>query len=110
MRRNSRWVFPFSLFVTGDQRQPPGVQVKGTEREIGTSIFREGTVNWAIFMMIKSNLCIAQPRGVSSGPDYYFTIGSPEVFERQLKEAQEVLGIDIADYLHVTYEETFDFG
>lgn len=43
-----------------------------------------------------------------SGPDYYFTIGSTEVFERQLKEAQELLGLDLADFIHVTYEDRLD--
>ena len=46
--------------------------------------------------------------GVAPAPDYYFTIGSNEVFERQLKESQEMLGIELEDFIHVVYRETFD--
>jgi AFG3 family protein len=35
---------------------------------------------------------------------YYFTIGSPETFERQLKEAQDELGIPSSERIPVTYK------
>jgi len=44
-------------------------------------------------------------KSTQKGPDYFFTIGSTEVFERQLKEAQEMLGIPLSEFIHVTYED-----
>lgn len=45
-----------------------------------------------------SSTSLASPSGT-----YYFTIGSPETFERQLQEAQTELGIPSSERIPVTY-------
>ncbi|TEA22430.1 Mitochondrial respiratory chain complexes assembly protein YTA12 [Colletotrichum sidae] len=124
---NKKWVF--GIFSTGDLVVAaiawavilPFVEslLFGSEREITWQELRrnfldKGLVNKMVVIKTSGRVRVELNReavqsvyagneGVNSNVAYYFSIGSLEMFERQLEEAQNELGIPASERIPVSY-------